>query len=186
MFIHNQSLWGNVNPIGIRSCYDEGKRCAKTLFMDYHNQNKGKIIRIFNTYGPKMNPEDERVVSNFIVQALKEESITIFGDGNQTRSFQYVDDLVEGMIRMMNYKDNFLGPVNLGNPNEFTMLQLAQTILRLTNSKSKLIHLNLPKDDPKQRQPDISLAKKELNGWEPKTQLEEGLKKTTAYFKSVI
>ena len=183
-----ESYWGNVNPIGIRSCYDEGKRCAETLFMDYHNQNevKIKIIRIFNTYGPNMNPEDGRVVSNFIVQALKGENITIFGDGNQTRSFQYVDDLVEGMIRMMNSKDNFLGPVNLGNPNEFTMLELAQTILRLTNSKSKLIHLDLPKDDPKQRQPDISLAKKELNGWEPKTQLEEGLKKTIAYFESVI
>ena len=145
-----ESYWGNVNPIGIRSCYDEGKRCAETLFMDYHNQNKVKIkiIRIFNTYGPNMNPEDGRVVSNFIVQALKGEKITIFGDGNQTRSFQYVDDLVEGMIRTMNSKDNFLGPVNLGNPNEFTMLELAQTILRLTNSKSKLIHLDLPKDDP--------------------------------------
>ena len=188
--IHPQpeSYWGNVNPIGIRSCYDEGKRCAETLFMDYHNQNdvQIKIIRIFNTYGPNMNPEDGRVVSNFIVQALKGESITIFGDGNQTRSFQYVDDLVEGMIRMMNSKNNFLGPVNLGNPNEFTMLELAQTILRLTNSKSKLIHLDLPKDDPKQRQPDISLAKKELNGWEPKTQLVEGLKETIAYFESVI
>ena len=183
-----ESYWGNVNPIGIRSCYDEGKRCAETLFMDYHNQNnvRIKIIRIFNTYGPNMNPEDGRVVSNFIVQALKGENITIFGDGNQTRSFQYVDDLVEGMIRTMNSKDNFLGPVNLGNPNEFTMLELAKTILRLTNSKSKLIHLDLPKDDPKQRQPDISLAKKELNGWEPKTQLEEGLKKTIAYFESVI
>jgi len=183
-----ESYWGNVNPIGIRSCYDEGKRCAETLFMDYHNQNdvKIKIIRIFNTYGPNMNPEDGRVVSNFIVQALKGENITIFGDGNQTRSFQYVDDLVEGMIRTMNSKDDFLGPVNLGNPNEFTMLELAKTILRLTNSKSKLIHLDLPKDDPKQRQPDISLAKKELNGWEPKTQLEEGLKKTIAYFESVI
>lgn len=183
-----ESYWGNVNPIGIRSCYDEGKRCAETLFMDYHNQNdvKIKIIRIFNTYGPNMNPEDGRVVSNFIVQALKGENITIFGDGNQTRSFQYVDDLVEGMIRTMNSKDNFLGPVNLGNPNEFTMLELAQTILRLTNSKSKLIHLDLPKDDPKQRQPDISLAKKELNGWKPKTQLEEGLKKTITYFESVI
>ena len=174
-----ESYWGNVNPIGIRSCYDEGKRCAETLFMDYHNQNKVKIkiIRIFNTYGPNMNPEDGRVVSNFIVQALKGESITIFGDGNQTRSFQYVDDLVEGMIRMMNSKDNFLGPVNLGNPNEFTMLELAQTILRLTNSKSKLIHLDLPKDDPKQRQPDISLAKKELNGWEPKNTTRGRFKK---------
>ena len=157
-----ESYWGNVNPIGIRSCYDEGKRCAETLFMDYHNQNKVKIkiIRIFNTYGPNMNPEDGRVVSNFIVQALKGENITIFGDGNQTRSFQYVDDLVEGMIRMMNSKDNFLGPVNLGNPNEFTILELAQTILKLTNSKSKLIHLDLPKDDPKQRQPDISWQKR--------------------------
>jgi len=188
--IHPQpeSYWGNVNPIGIRSCYDEGKRCAETLFMDYHNQNdvKIKIIRIFNTYGPNMNPEDGRVVSNFIVQALKGENITIFGDGNQTRSFQYVDDLIEGMIRTMNSKDNFLGPVNLGNPNEFTMIELAQTILRLTNSKSKLIHLDLPKDDPKQRQPDISLAKKALNGWEPKTELEEGLIKTIAYFESVI
>lgn len=183
-----ESYWGNVNPIGIRSCYDEGKRCAETLFMDYHNQNnvKIKIIRIFNTYGPNMNPEDGRVVSNFIVQALKGEDITIFGDGLQTRSFQYVDDLVEGMIRMMSSDDKFLGPVNLGNPNEFTMLELAQTILRLTNSKSKLIHLDLPKDDPKQRQPDISLAKKELNDWEPKTQLEEGLKKTIAYFESII
>ncbi len=183
-----ESYWGNVNPIGIRSCYDEGKRCAETLFMDYHNQNdvKIKIIRIFNTYGPNMNPEDGRVVSNFIVQALKGENITIFGDGNQTRSFQYVDDLIEGMIRTMNSKDNFLGPVNLGNPNEFTMIELAQTILRLTNSKSKLIHLDLPKDDPKQRQPDISLAKKVLNGWEPKTELEEGLIKTIAYFESVI
>jgi UDP-glucuronate decarboxylase len=183
-----ESYWGNVNPIGIRSCYDEGKRCAETLFMDYHNQNdvKIKIIRIFNTYGPNMNPEDGRVVSNFIVQALKGENITIFGDGNQTRSFQYVDDLIEGMIRTMNSKDNFLGPVNLGNPNEFTMIELAQTILRLTNSKSKLIHLDLPKDDPKQRQPDISLAKKALNGWEPKTELEEGLIKTIAYFESVI
>ena len=183
-----ESYWGNVNPIGIRSCYDEGKRCAETLFMDYHNQNdvRIKIIRIFNTYGPNMNPEDGRVVSNFIVQALKGENITIFGDGAQTRSFQYVDDLVEGMIRMMSSDDKFLGPVNLGNPNEFTMLELAQTILRLTNSKSKVIHLDLPKDDPKQRKPNISLAKKELTGWEPKTQLEEGLKKTITYFESVI
>lgn len=183
-----ESYWGNVNPIGIRSCYDEGKRCAETLFMDYHNQNQVqiKIVRIFNTYGPNMNPEDGRVVSNFIVQALKGEDITIFGDGTQTRSFQYVDDLVEGMVRTMNSKDKFLGPVNLGNPNEFSMLELAETILKLTNSKSKLIHLDLPKDDPKQRQPDISLAKKELNDWEPKTQLEEGLKRTIAYFESII
>jgi len=183
-----ESYWGNVNPIGIRSCYDEGKRCAETLFMDYHSQNdvQIKIIRIFNTYGPNMNPEDGRVVSNFIVQALKGEDITIFGDGLQTRSFQYVDDLVEGMIRMMNSKDEFLGPVNLGNPNEFTMLELAENIIRITNSKSKLIHLALPKDDPKQRQPDVTLAKKELNGWAPNIELEEGLKKTIKYFESII
>lgn len=183
-----ETYWGNVNPIGIRSCYDEGKRCAETLFMDYHNQNdiRIKIIRIFNTYGPNMNQKDGRVVSNFIVQALKGNNITVFGDGTQTRSFQYIDDLVEGMIRMMGTGEKFLGPVNLGNPNEFTMIELAKTILRLTNSKSKLIHLDLPKDDPKQRQPDITLAKNELNGWEPKTQLEEGLRKTIAYFKSVI
>ncbi len=183
-----ESYWGNVNPIGIRSCYDEGKRCAETLFMDYHNQNdvQIKIIRIFNTYGPNMNPEDGRVVSNFIVQALKGEDITIFGDGLQTRSFQYVDDLIEGMIRMMNSKDEFLGPVNLGNPNEFTMLELAENIIRITNSKSKLIHLALPKDDPKQRRPDITLAKNELNGWSPNIELEEGLKKTIKYFESII
>lgn len=183
-----ESYWGNVNPIGIRSCYDEGKRCAETLFMDYHNQNdvQIKIIRIFNTYGPNMNSADGRVVSNFIVQALKGENITIFGDGLQTRSFQYVDDLIEGMIRMMNSKDEFLGPVNLGNPNEFTMLELAENIIRITNSKSKLIHLALPKDDPKQRQPDITLAKNELNGWSPNIELEEGLKKTIKYFESII
>ncbi len=183
-----ESYWGNVNPIGLRSCYDEGKRCAETLFMDYHHQNqvKIKIIRIFNTYGPNMNPDDGRVISNFIVQALKGEDITIFGDGTQTRSFQYVDDLVEGMIRMMNSKDEFLGPVNLGNPNEFTMLELAKTVKELTKSSSKIIFLDLPKDDPKQRQPDISLAKKELNNWEPHIQLSEGLKKTIAYFESVI
>ena len=183
-----ESYWGNVNPIGIRSCYDEGKRCAETLFMDYHNQNnvKIKIIRIFNTYGPNMNPEDGRVVSNFIVQALKGNDITIFGDGLQTRSFQYVDDLVEGMVRMMNSDDTFLGPVNLGNPNEFTMLELAKTIIRVTNSKSKLIYLDLPKDDPKQRQPNISLAKENLSGWEPLIQLEEGLIQTIKYFESII
>ena len=188
--IHPQpeTYWGNVNPIGIRSCYDEGKRCAETLFMDYHNQNNVliKIIRIFNTYGPNMNPNDGRVVSNFIVQALKGEDITIYGDGLQTRSFQYVDDLVEGMIRTMNTEDDFLGPVNLGNPNEFTMLELAQIVLKLTNSKSKLVYFEMPKDDPKQRRPDINLAKKELNGWEPLTQLEEGLKKTIHYFESII
>jgi UDP-glucuronate decarboxylase len=183
-----ETYWGHVNPIGIRSCYDEGKRCAETLFMDYHNQNKVaiKIIRIFNTYGPNMNPADGRVVSNFIVQALKGEDITIFGDGLQTRSFQYVDDLVEGMIRMMNSEHSFLGPVNLGNPNEFTMLELAQAVIKLTGSKSKIIHLALPQDDPKQRQPDISLAKEKLQGWEPKIQLQEGLITTIGYFENLL
>lgn len=183
-----ESYWGHVNPIGIRSCYDEGKRCAETLFMDYHIQNNVaiKIIRIFNTYGPNMNPSDGRVVSNFIVQALKGEDITIFGDGLQTRSFQYVDDLVEGMIRMMGSDPSFLGPVNLGNPNEFTMLELAQEVIGLTNSTSKIIHMPLPQDDPKQRQPDISLAKEKLNGWEPKIELKEGLGKTIAYFESLL
>jgi len=183
-----ESYWGNVNPIGIRSCYDEGKRCAETLFMDYHNQNDVaiKIIRIFNTYGPNMNPADGRVVSNFIVQALKGENITIFGDGLQTRSFQYVDDLVEGMIRMMNSDNSFLGPVNIGNPNEFTMLELAEAVIELTGSRSKIIHLPLPQDDPKQRQPDISLAKEKLQGWEPKVQLREGLQTTIAYFDGLL
>ncbi|WP_366182417.1 UDP-glucuronic acid decarboxylase family protein [Flavobacterium ovatum] len=183
-----ESYWGHVNPIGIRSCYDEGKRCAETLFMDYHNQNNVaiKIIRIFNTYGPNMNPADGRVVSNFIVQALKGEDITIFGDGMQTRSFQYVDDLVEGMIRMMNSDDAFLGPVNLGNPNEFTMLELAEAVIALTGSQSKIIHLALPQDDPKQRQPDISLAKEKLGGWQPKVELNEGLIKTIAYFENLL
>jgi UDP-glucuronate decarboxylase len=183
-----ESYWGNVNPIGLRSCYDEGKRCAETLFMDYHKENKVKIkiIRIFNTYGPRMHPEDGRVVSNFIVQALKGEDITIFGDGTQTRSFQYVDDLIEGTIRMMNSRDGFTGPVNIGNPREFTMLQLANEIIELTNSKSKITFLPLPQDDPMQRQPDISLAKRELEGWEPKIQLREGLKSTINYFDKVI
>lgn len=183
-----ESYWGHVNPIGIRSCYDEGKRCAETLFMDYHNQNNVdiKIIRIFNTYGPNMNPTDGRVVSNFIVQALQGKDITIFGDGSQTRSFQYVDDLVEGMIRMMGSEPSFLGPVNLGNPNEFTMLELANTIIELTGSKSKIIHLELPQDDPKQRQPDISLAKEKLEGWEPKIQLREGLITTISYFDRLL
>ena len=183
-----ESYWGNVNPIGIRSCYDEGKRCAETLFMDYHTQNDVaiKIIRIFNTYGPNMNPVDGRVVSNFIVQALRGEDITIFGNGLQTRSFQYVDDLVEGSIRMMNSDPTFLGPVNIGNPNEFTMLELAKSVLELTNSKSKLIFLSMPKDDPKQRKPDISLAFEKLGGWEPKLQLKEGLIKTILYFEKVI
>jgi UDP-glucuronate decarboxylase len=183
-----ESYWGHVNPIGIRSCYDEGKRCAETLFMDYHYQNSVaiKIIRIFNTYGPNMNPVDGRVVSNFIVQALQGQDITIFGDGLQTRSFQYVDDLVEGMIRMMGSEPAFLGPVNLGNPNEFTMLELAQAVIKLTGSKSKIIHLALPQDDPKQRQPDISLAKEKLEGWEPKIQLREGLITTINYFDKLL
>ncbi|MCM2302198.1 MAG: SDR family oxidoreductase [Flavobacteriaceae bacterium] len=183
-----EDYWGNVNPIGIRSCYDEGKRCAETLFMDYHRQNKVaiKIIRIFNTYGPNMNINDGRVVSNFIVQALRGEAITIYGDGMQTRSFQYVDDLIEGMVRMMNSDPTFIGPVNLGNPMEFTMLDLAKTIVKLTNSKSQIVFMPLPKDDPKQRQPEIELAKATLNGWEPKIQLEEGLIKTITYFEGVL
>ena len=182
-----ESYWGNVNPIGIRSCYDEGKRCAETLFMDYHRQNQVriKLIRIFNTYGPNMNPDDGRVVSNFIVQALKGQDITIYGDGKQTRSFQYVDDLVEAMIRMMATEDSFTGPVNTGNPGEFTMIELAEKVLELTNSKSKLIFQPLPSDDPKQRKPDITLAQEKL-GWEPKIQLEEGLKKTITYFDNLL
>ena len=183
-----ETYWGNVNPIGLRSCYDEGKRCAETLFMDYHIQNdvKIKIIRIFNTYGPNMNPNDGRVVSNFIVQALKGEDITIFGNGKQTRSFQYVDDLIEGTVRMMNSREGFVGPVNIGNPHEFTMLELANKVIGLTNSKSKLIHLPLPQDDPLQRQPIIELAKKELNNWSPKVELEEGLTKTISYFDTLL
>jgi UDP-glucuronate decarboxylase len=179
-----ENYWGNVNPIGPRSCYDEGKRCAETLFMDYHHQNgvDVKIVRIFNTYGPNMNPDDGRVVSNFIVQALKGEDITIFGDGQQTRSFQYVDDLVEGMVRMM-ATNNFTGPVNIGNQNEFTMLELAELIIELTGSSSRLVFRELPRDDPKQRQPNIALAKKNLNGWEPKIELREGLFKTISYFE---
>jgi UDP-glucuronate decarboxylase len=188
--IHPQTedYWGNVNPIGIRSCYDEGKRCAETLFLNYHWQNDVsiKIIRIFNTYGPRMHPNDGRVVSNFIVQALKGEDITIYGDGQQTRSFQYVTDLLEGMIRMMNSRDGFIGPVNIGNPGEFTILELAEKVIKLTAAKSKIIHLPLPQDDPTQRQPDISLAQKELNGWEPKIPLDEGLVKTIAYFKDLL
>lgn len=182
-----ESYWGNVNPNGIRSCYDEGKRCAETLFMDYHRQNKVKIkiIRIFNTYGPRMNPNDGRVVSNFIMQALRGEDITIYGSGEQTRSFQYCDDLIEGMIRTMATDDDFIGPVNLGNPNEFTMLELAEKVIELTESKSKLIFEPLPQDDPKQRQPNIELAKSKLD-WEPKVQLEEGLLKTIAYFRDFV
>ncbi len=188
--IHPQveSYWGNVNPIGIRSCYDEGKRCAETLFMDYHRQNnlRIKIIRIFNTYGPRMSMNDGRVVSNFIVQALRGEDITIYGDGKQTRSFQYVDDLVEGMVRMMDTRDEFLGPVNIGNPGEFTMLELAEKVIELTNSSSKIIFKPLPQDDPRQRKPDITIANKELGGWQPNIKLEEGLKKTINYFEKLI
>jgi UDP-glucuronate decarboxylase len=188
-FVHPQkeSYWGNVNTIGIRSCYDEGKRCAETLFMDYHRQNNVdiRIIRIFNTYGPRMRPDDGRVVSNFIMQALKGEDLTIYGTGSQTRSFQYVDDLIEGMIRMMSV-DGFIGPVNLGNPGEFTMLELAEKIIRLTNSRSKITYHPLPSDDPRQRQPDISLAKEKLGGWNPKTPLEEGLKPTIEYFRKLL
>lgn len=182
-----EDYWGHVNPIGKRSCYDEGKRVAETLFFNYHWQNKVriKVIRIFNTYGPRMHPQDGRVVSNFIVQALKGKDITLYGDGNQTRSFQYVDDLVEGMLRMMNSREDFSGPVNIGNPNEFTIRELAEKVIELTGTKSKIVFEDLPSDDPMQRQPDITLAKKELN-WEPKIQLEEGLKKTIEYFKQVV
>lgn len=187
--IHPQieSYWGNVNPIGIRSCYDEGKRVAETLFMDYHRKAgvKIKIIRIFNTYGPNMHPNDGRVVSNFIVQALKNENITIYGDGNQTRSFQYVDDLIEAMIRMMATGDDFTGPVNIGNPNEFTIKELAEKVIEMTGSDSKIIYMPLPNDDPKQRKPNISLAQEKLD-WNPEIQLEEGLKKTIKYFKSIV
>ena len=184
-----ESYWGNVNPIGIRSCYDEGKRVAETLCMDYHRQNHVdvKLIRIFNTYGPRMAIDDGRVVSNFITQALTGQPITIYGEGQQTRSFCYVDDLVEGIVRMMNHpKKDFTGPVNLGNPGEFTIRELAEAVLRLTGSNSELIQLPLPPDDPQQRRPDISLAKRELNDWEPGIQLEEGLKKTIAYFDQAL
>ncbi|MEI6886029.1 MAG: UDP-glucuronic acid decarboxylase family protein [Bacteroidota bacterium] len=187
--IHPQteSYWGHVNPIGPRSCYDEGKRVAETLFVNYHKQNnvRIKIIRIFNTYGPRMHPNDGRVVSNFIVQALKGEDITIYGEGTQTRSFCYVDDLLEGMVRLMNSREEFTGPVNIGNPGEFTMIELAEKVLKLTGSKSKLIYMPLPADDPLQRKPDISIAKKEL-GWEPTISLEEGLKKTIEFFKTIV
>jgi len=182
-----ESYCGNVNPIGLRACYDEGKRCAETLFFDYYRQLKIKIkvIRIFNTYGPRMQPDDGRVISNFIVQSLKNKDVTIYGDGKQTRSFCYVDDLVEGIIKMMNSREDFVGPVNLGTPTEFTILELAKKIIKLTDSKSKIIYKPLPEDDPKQRQPNINLAKKELN-WEPKIQLEEGLKKTISYFEKIL
>ena len=182
-----ESYWGKVNPIGIRSCYDEGKRCAETLFFDYHRQHQTdiKVVRIFNTYGPRMHPNDGRVVSNFIVQALKGKDITIYGDGQQTRSFCYVDDLIDAMIKMMNSEKGFTGPVNIGNPGEFTMLQLAEMVLTLSNSKSKIIYQPLPSDDPKQRQPNIDLAKDKL-GWQPKVELKDGLKETIAYFKKMI
>jgi UDP-glucuronate decarboxylase len=179
-----ESYWGHVNPIGPRSCYDEGKRCAETLFFDYRRQHRMEIrvVRIFNTYGPRMHPNDGRVVSNFIVQALKGEPITIYGDGMQTRSFCYVDDLIEGMLRLMNSAADFTGPVNIGNPGEFTMIELAETVVRLVGGKSKVVHGPLPSDDPKQRQPDISLAKATFD-WEPKVNLEDGLKETIAYFR---
>lgn len=185
MHPQKEGYWGHVNPIGIRSCYDEGKRCAETLFMDYKRQNGVdiRIMRIFNTYGPRMNADDGRVVSNFIVQALRGEEITIYGDGSQTRSFCYCDDNIEGMIRLMD--GDHPGPINIGNPNEFTMLELAEQIIDLTGSSSKISHLPLPQDDPKQRQPDISLAKTELD-WEPKTELREGLTSTIAYFEKEL
>lgn len=187
--VHPQTedYWGKVNPVGIRSCYDEGKRCAETLFFDYHRQHnlEIKVIRIFNTYGPRMQPDDGRVVSNFIVQALSNQDLTIFGDGTQTRSFCYINDLVSGIIKMMESPAGFIGPVNLGNPTEFSMLALAETVLRLTDSKSKVVFRPLPSDDPRQRKPDISLAKNQLD-WEPTIQLEEGLKETIAYFKSTL
>jgi UDP-glucuronate decarboxylase len=187
--VHPQTedYWGNVNPIGPRSCYDEGKRCAETLFFDYWRQHqlRIKVLRIFNTYGPRMHPNDGRVVSNFIVQALRGQDITIYGDGSQTRSFCYVDDLIEGMIRLMDSPDDVTGPINVGNPGEFTMIELAENVLRLTGSKSKLVRMPLPADDPKQRKPDITKARTVL-GWEPKVQLEDGLKETIAYFKKLL
>ncbi|MEA4866944.1 UDP-glucose 4-epimerase [bioreactor metagenome] len=181
-----EAYWGNVNPIGIRSCYDEGKRCAETLFMDYYRQNgvKIKIIRIFNTYGPNMHPNDGRVVSNFIVQALQNKDITLYGGGSQTRSFQYIDDLVEGMLRMMATGDDIIGPVNIGNPEEFTIKELAQRVVALTGSSSGFVHRELPMDDPKQRQPDISIAR-DLLGWRPLTGLDQGLSKTIEYFRNL-
>ena len=187
--IHPQTedYWGRVNPIGPRSCYDEGKRCAETLFFDYHRQHNLaiKVVRIFNTYGPRMHPNDDRVVSNFIVQALRGEDVTIYGDGQQTRSFCYVDDLIDGMVRMMNSPAALTGPVNIGNPVENTMLELAELVLKLTGSKSKLARKPLPQDDPKQRQPNIELARSQL-GWQPRVSLEDGLKETIAYFKRVL
>ena len=187
--IHPQpeSYWGKVNPIGLRSCYDEGKRCAETLFFDYHRQHglKIKVVRIFNTYGPRMHPNDGRVVSNFIVQALSNKDITVFGDGSQTRSFCYVDDLITGLIKMMNSPDEFVGPVNLGNPDEFSVLELAKKITEITGSKSKIVFRPLPQDDPLQRQPDISMSKEKLD-WQPVIKLDEGLKKTVEYFDKIL
>ena len=182
-----EGYWGNVNPVGVRSCYDEGKRCAETLFFDYHRQHQLqiKVMRIFNTYGPRMNPDDGRVVSNFIVQALRGQDITIYGDGQQTRSFCYVDDLIDGMLSLMDTPADFTGPINIGNPVEFTMLELAETVLRLTGGSSKLRYEPLPSDDPRQRQPDIALARSVL-GWEPKIKLDDGLKETISYFKSIL
>ena len=182
-----ESYWGNVNPVGIRSCYDEGKRCAETLFFDYNRQHglRIKVARIFNTYGPRMHPNDGRVVSNFIVQALKDEDITVYGGGDQTRSFCYVDDLVDGLVRLMGSPDGFTGPVNLGNPAEFTILELAKKVIEATGSKSKIVFRPLPSDDPTQRQPDITLAGREL-GWGPRVPLDDGLKQTIAYFKGII
>lgn len=183
-----EDYWGHVNPIGIRSCYDEGKRCAESLFVNYHQSNDVlvKIIRIFNTYGPRMEPDDGRVVSNFIMQALQGQDITVFGDGTQTRSFQYVSDLVDGMIKMMGTEDDFIGPINIGNPGEFTMLELAENIIDLTGSKSKIIHLPLPSDDPMQRKPDITLANEKLKDWKPNVDLRTGLEKTIKYFDSTL
>jgi UDP-glucuronate decarboxylase len=182
-----EAYWGRVNPVGPRSCYDEGKRCAETLFFDYQRQHDLdiKVVRIFNTYGPRMHPNDGRVVSNFIVQALRGDDITIYGNGLQTRSFCYVDDLIDGMLRMMNSEKGFHGPINIGNPGEFTMIELADRVLRLTESKSRLVHRPLPQDDPRQRQPDISLASQRL-GWQPKVALEDGLKETIAYFRKLL
>ncbi|HEX5686702.1 MAG TPA: UDP-glucuronic acid decarboxylase family protein [Ideonella sp.] len=183
-----ESYWGRVNPIGVRSCYDEGKRCAETLFFDYWRQHRLqiKVVRIFNTYGPRMYERDGRVVSNFIVQALRGEDITIYGDGSQTRSFCYVDDLIEAMVRMMATDDGFTGPVNVGNPSEFTMLELAQKVVALTGSRSQLVFKPLPSDDPRQRQPDISLARQALKGWEPTIALDDGLTRTIDYFRTVL
>jgi UDP-glucuronate decarboxylase len=182
-----ETYWGNVNPIGFRSCYDEGKRCAETLFFDYHRQHRLqiKVARIFNTFGPRMHPNDGRVVSNFIMQALQREDITVYGEGTQTRSFCYVNDLIEGLVKLMDSPEDFTGPLNLGNPHEMTIAELAEAVIDLTGSTSKIVHMPLPKDDPIQRQPDITLARNFL-GWEPVTKLDEGLRKTVEYFRGLI